>query len=98
MDTKEHIEKLVRDYTTLCQEEYGAFCASNKIKQNNTSDDFAELKGTDYLVRKLYEIPETLHTILKAQLSSEDWVWFNSQEGSKWFAKKFKAFRAAQRV
>ena len=99
MDTnKILVGKIVEAYKKLCPGEYADFLESNKKKVEATKDRFAEIKGSDMVHRKLFEIPETLHAALRVKMTDEQWEWFRTKEASTWFAIKYRQFRASADV
>ncbi len=96
--TKRLIETTVREYITFAPDEYENFKKGKQVKVNMNANKFAEMEGSDYLIRELYEMPETLHSMLKLRLSDEQYKWFRTSAGGIWFAKTFKDFRSAKLV
>lgn len=107
--TKKKIEEIISAYKSGpfyvqsgdgWMHEFEAFKQSRAPRWNVQADKFASLKHkkTDILERGLTVMPTTLFTIFKRQLSLEEWKWFDSVGGKKWFAKKFKEFRFSDTV
>lgn len=95
--SKKAIRKVVDDYVKLFPEEFEAFRNGMVALRATVHDKFAKLQGTEY-TRALYEMPETLSTMLITNLEEEDMVWLksggkNGKEGGLWFARTFKDFR-----
>lgn len=78
--------------------EWAEFQLAMKEKRANASDSFGEVQGSEIVERKMHEIPETLYTIFKMKLSEEDWKYFQSKEGTRWFAKHYPQFRTSERT
>lgn len=94
---KTDIETVVRDYISTFGAEYELFKQAMRMQQTNASDDFAEMEGSEMVDRKLGELPETLHAMIKTRLTDQDYEWFRSKVGAGWFFKKFKDFRASEK-
>lgn len=94
---QEKVKLIVEEYTKLFPEEFKAFKKAHTVELEMNKDKFAST-GMDTITRKLYEIPETLFAMLKTRLSDEDWAEFTTKQGSRWFAKSFKPFRASEKV
>ncbi len=82
----------------LYPQEWADFQKAIKEKLSLSKDDFGKLEGSDLVERKLFEIPETLYTILKMKLAAEDWEWFGTKEGARWFAGHYPQFRTSSRT
>jgi hypothetical protein len=100
--TKERIKSLVNEYIKLFPEEYIAFCKGTEALRQMAGNKFALLEGSKD-TRILYEMPETLHTILTQQLTVEELHWLkaggkNGHDGGRWFAKTFPTFRIARHI
>lgn len=98
---KEHIQKCVRSYITLHPEEYARFRAALRIKQDKTSNRLAEIRGNEFVVRPLFELPETLYTAMQLILTEDElkWLWNDKdKKGARWFARTFKEFTVPDKV
>ena len=97
--TKNRIKSIVGGYKALFPEEYEAlvkFIEQNRKLQDN---EFASLKKEqNMLERALYEISETLDTMIGQKLSAEELTFFKSKEGGRWFAKTFPQFALAIKI
>lgn len=105
MTSAQHKIKLaVRDYIKLFPEEWVAFKRQMEALRRTLKDQqFGEAKGTGSEMRALFEMPETLHTILVNNLDETEMEWFKSggskhNEGAIWFAKTFPDFRIPVQV
>lgn len=78
--------------------EFGLFLESRKKKTDNLSNKFGEMKGSTFIERILFEMPESLDIELINALSVDDMKWFRSKEGSLWFNKSFKQYNVSQRT
>lgn len=97
-DVRGNIRMLVDEYKKIFPMEYAMFLKQMEINRLNTFNKFAEVKHTDAIERKIVEYPETLYVILLDKLSSEEFTWFSSKEGARWFAKKYPEFRVATKL
>lgn len=98
--TKNKIKDAVSEYIRLFPNEYAAFLASHRMKANNLQNDFAELKGSDQMVRHLVDVPETLFFIIKRNLNEQEYAWLYSLDdykgkraGMAWFLRAFPQFK-----
>lgn len=97
---KEQVTATVKEYIRLFPKEYDAFLSSTRAKQHNLIDEFAEMKGSEQMVRHLFDLPETLHYALQRALTDEEYDWLYSRgqyerrrEGLSWFIKAFPQFK-----
>ena len=97
-DIKLKIEKIVKGYAKAYPDEFEAFKKGVKQKLYIQRDKFASTKNMDFVIRGLYEIPETLLGLLKLKLTMDEWKFYESKEGGRWFAKKFKEFAIAEKI
>lgn len=98
---KERISKIVEDYIRLFPAEYKQFKDAARKKVDSQRTKFGEVKGDEYMVRVLFELPETLFGYMYTLLPEEtiDWLWSTkSKTGARWFAGKYKAFRVTEKV
>lgn len=95
---KQLIGAYVDEYKRTFPSEWSGFLRSNADKLRASNDDFGEVMGSDLVERKLFEMPETLYTILTLRLSKDDMDWFRTKEGSRWFAKAYPQFRTSTRT
>lgn len=97
--TKNRIKNLVGGYKALFPEEYETvvnFIAQNRKLQEN---EFASMrKDMTMLERALFELPETLSTMLIKELKPLELEYFKSKDGGRWFAKTFPQFALAQKI
>lgn len=97
--TQNRIRNIVGGYKELFPQEYEAtvnFIADNRRLQEN---EFASLKKEqNMLERALFELPETLDTMLIKELSTDELTWFKSKTGGRWFAKSFPQFALAVKI
>lgn len=96
-EAKNKITQGVKDYIKLFPGEYQDVIKDIK-KKKAVTNKFAELKGTDVVQRLLFEIPETLFTIINTRLTDEEKKWFESVEAGRWFAQSFRQFTVAEKL
>lgn len=76
--------------------EYSNFLMSHREKQDNKVNKFAELKGSDHVIRHLTDMPESLYMALQLNLNAEEWDWLflsSKRDGMAWFMKTFPQFK-----
>ena len=89
MDTiKKKIKRVVLKYVKENAEENDLLKQAVVMKKAMYAQGFE--KGSD--MRPLYELTETLHTLLVKELDEDEANWFKSKKGGNWFAKEFKAY------
>ena len=88
---KDKVRKVVVEYIRLFPAEFSVFKnqIANVREQQRTK--WAESKNTDFIERKLYEVPETLWLAIKQNLADDEMAWFQEHEG-RWFIKAFPVF------
>lgn len=89
--TKNHIRRIVNSYVKQFPEEFELVRDAVASKRGMTMNDFATLDGTKH-TRALYEISETLHTMLVMQLDEGEMIELKTIVGGRWFAKAFPVF------
>ena len=99
---KDQVEELVKQYIKLFPAEYKTFLVANRKRVDDLgiSNDFAEVEGSDMVVRHLFELPEVLHYSLQRGLTDEEYDWLYSRgsyekktAGLAWFIKRFPQFK-----
>ena len=97
---KDKIRTSVKEYSRLFPQEYKSFLSSVRIKEDNRINDFAEFKGSDQIVRHLFDMPENLYFTLQQLLQDHELDWFfgrgdynNNRAGIRWFIKEFPQFK-----
>lgn len=88
---KQKIVDIVKVYSEVFAPEYQAVVSYLKDKRK-TINRHGEIKGQDVLQRIMFEIPATLHTIFETRLKPEEWAYYTSKEGTRWFQQTFKQF------
>lgn len=91
MNPKEHITQLVEGYKIAFPDEYKLVKEAVEMNRKLNDGKFAMLDGSKD-TRALYEISETLQTVLIMNMTEEETKWFKSLEGGRWFANTFKEF------
>lgn len=86
--TKKKISSIVKDYAKQYPEENKFLKQAVIMKRALYSKGFE--KGTD--MKPLFELSETLHSMLIGALTSDEITWFKTKKGGNWFAKEFKNF------
>jgi len=94
--TKHKITHVVRDYEKFLKSDYDAYL--NVKKEREPLNEFSEFKGFDILERHLIEFPEILFFILQKVLLKDEWNWFASKRGQRWFASTFNEFAVPQKL
>lgn len=102
---KEQIREIVKEYKKLFPAEYKQFLVSNRkrIDDLGVSNDFAEVKGSEMVMRHLFELPETMFYAIKRGLTEQEFNWLFSRdefekkrEGQKWFMREFPEFKVSR--
>jgi hypothetical protein len=96
--TKIKVRQAVEDYKRLFPDEYILFAKQNRFVQDAQLDKFAQIKGSDFVLRKLFEIPENFDIILKAIFDEKDTEYWKSLKGATWFAKTFPIFKTPEKI
>jgi len=95
------IEAVVNDYLFIMgnSEAFLAFKEYMKVRRQGLYNDFGELKHDEQplLERIISERPADLEDILVLQLTEQDFAWFRSKAGQRWFVKKYPVFAAANK-
>jgi hypothetical protein len=97
-DIKQKVTAIVEEYKKLFRSEYNDFLEAQTDKKENLNTKWAETKGTDYLIRHLIEVPETLFVLIKRRLSDEDYQWYETLEAKEWFGATFPEFLMSEKV
>lgn len=99
---KARVTELVKEYIRIFPAEFEAFKSANAAKVENLGafNTYAELKGSEQLVRHLFDLPETLHHALVRGLSDKEYDWLYSRneyernrQGLQWFITAFPVFK-----
>ena len=98
LDVKAKIQKAIDYYVEVFPEEFEQFKKGVAISRAKQRTKFAEAKGTDFVQRRLYEVPSTLWGAFRSAITDEELRWLQSKEGGRWFAKKYPVFRVTEKV
>lgn len=102
---KKQIDIVVKEYRRLFPAEYKAFLKSNALRIDGLEGDnkFAEIKGSQQVIRHLTEVPETLYYALVRGLTDEELDWLfarnrfrNDFKGIKWFMETYQDFNVTK--
>src|SRR5438128_1822017 len=91
------IDGFVDAYQKLYKEEFAEFLKGQKAKALDRTK-WGEMKASDYVIRGLVEIPETLYNLLHMRLEPDEWKYFDSLEGKKWFGKKYPQYLITDKI
>lgn len=101
---KTHIRQIVEEYIKTFPIEWRDFKKGmSAVRAMASDEEFATLDGTKD-TRALYEMPETLQTMLIMKLEEDEMLWLkagnaaNRNEGGHWFAKTFKEFAIPKEI
>ena len=96
---KEKIRQCVAHYMKTHAAEFAAYKQSLAVQKDTLVDSkFAQVKNTDFLLRKLTEYPENLFFLIQNALTEDEKEWWRTKEGGRWFAKSFKQFSVADKI
>lgn len=90
-NTQAKLTKSVTEYEEMFPWEVQEFAKGMRIKRDNQKK-FAVVDKTDALERQILEYPDNLYTIMKANLDTDDWVYFTSKKGARWFGRTFPQY------
>lgn len=91
---------LISSYTKAYEEtfasEYLAFLNMHKVKVKVQTTDNKHAKWhVDGEWRQWGEIPATLFALLKRTLTAEQWQWFQTTDGQRWFYTTHPQYKVA---
>jgi len=100
---QKRIVSYVDAYKELFSEEYKNICEAIKAKRKGMVMPYGEFPGMKgdkggIIVRKLGEIPATLHAIFTTRLTEEESKYLQSKTGARWFYKTFAEFRITKEI
>lgn len=97
---KTKIKTVAESYIRLFPGEYEAFKDGVRTKRSSQRDDYGTMrKGSgDYVERVSHEIPERMYAALRGVLEQDEWDWFRSIPGTRWFARTFRQFAVIEKV
>ena len=96
--TKELLGSTINEYLRLFPEEAAAFDTYMKEKRANQRNDFAAQEGSHALERALFEMPDTLHNMVKLRLDEDAYREWRTIKGSLWFIKAYPFFALPSKV
>lgn len=94
--TKKKVIEAVNFYKRVFSKEYDEFIKTIPLKKKLRFPN-GKTKGDEVVSRIVSEYPETLYTMFNLSFSKEDWAWFDSEQGRKWFFKEYLEFRASEK-
>lgn len=97
-ELKNKIERLFLLYTQNFPEDYKAVVTYLEGEKEKNKNKFGAIKKNKMVHRKLYEIPETLHSIFITNLSAEELSELKSKEVGRWIAKRFPEFGSSTHI
>lgn len=92
------IISIVNKYIKKNYEEYSAVCKQIKEHREKQKNKYASTGKDNFLGQLATEVPETLDYALQEGLTEEEWIYYKSKEGTRWFAKHFKEFSPAEKI
>lgn len=96
--TQNKIISIVEKYIKKYYKEYTAVCSQIQEKREMQKNEFASAGNDKYLGQLATEIPETLDNLIQQGLEEDEWIYYKSKEGTRWFAKRFREFSPAQKI
>lgn len=89
------INKYVEVYKDVFKGEFRDFIKGLKPKVDDLQKEnkFAKVEGSEIVERQLGEMPETLFLMLTKNLGPEEYAWWQSQAGQKWFFNNHQDFK-----
>jgi hypothetical protein len=91
------IRNIVDVYKANKYNEYVWVVAALKVERDKQLNNGRVEKGLELLERQLFQLPESLFSLFVGKLNKEEMEYFNSREGSMWFAKEFNQFSLVER-
>lgn len=91
-EVKRIITVAVRGFHEKHREEAELFYQYVREKRGGLHNDMGDTGGDHAIERALFEMPVGLYEVLMKTLKPEQMIWFNTKEGSRWFAKNFQAY------
>lgn len=92
-EVKKKITACIKLYHRDFREEAENFYNFVQLKRKDLIKESGEMVGGEHAIERiLFEMPETLYGFIATNLSPEEFTWWSTKEGSRWFAKTFKKF------
>lgn len=95
-NTQAKIKNATHLYKTKYPDEYKAVTEVVRQKRSQLKHKTGAIDGDHAVQRVLVEYPEDLDVILLKNLDEEEYKWFGTKIGKRWFAKEFPEFRVAE--
>jgi hypothetical protein len=97
---KKQISACIKLYHRDFKEEAEAFYEFVRQKRAGLHNEGGEhVDGVDHAIdRALFEMPVELYGFITQNLSPEQFVWFKTKEGGRWFAKTFKSYALIENI
>ena len=89
---KQQITACIKLYQRDFTQEANDFYAFVREKRAGLHNEGGTIEGDHAIERALFEMPVGLYGMLTQNLSPEEFVWFKTKEGARWFAKNFKNY------
>jgi hypothetical protein len=90
------VSGLVKKYIKGFPDEFRAFKLQMSFSRNGLRTKWAELDGQGVVIREILQIPENLHNMLKAELTTFEFEEFQEEKYKIWFGNKFADFRSTE--
>lgn len=101
-ELKLKVERLFLKYIKFYDEDYQLVVKYLQGEREKNKNKFSSIKDSKMVNRKIYEIPETLHSIFLTNLTKEELILMKDGEDGKdfarWFAKRFPEFASGTHV
>lgn len=97
-DIKLKVSDIVAAYIKNYSVEWSNFQKQQRAYRENLKNEWAEMKGSDIMVRELNRIPETLFALLKIGLSEAEYLEFKELKMQQWFGNKFRDFNVTDKT
>lgn len=96
--TKSKISRVISEYKRLFPVEYSTFCSGIQQKVSLNANKHGEIKNAEYITRIIAEYPETMYAAFKLNLNEDDWGFFDSTKGMRWFVEAYPEFKRVEKV
>lgn len=94
LSPREQVRQYTEAYRSLYVQEYEAFKAQTKMKRDTMRDQYATIKGGDFVERALVDFPETLFEMF----TDDCRIYLRDKDALRWFARAFPEFRLADKI
>lgn len=96
--TQGKLRNATKLYKSTYQKDYEAVVEICRQKRDTNKNKTGSLEGDHVMERALVEYPEDLDILFIQNLDEEEYNWFGTTEGKRWFAKEFPEFRIAHEI